>query len=83
MIDVNGNAFDARGGGPGNPVGPLDTLEGGIIYQILDAEAVVRGGEEGIRRCTDVSAMKRAQELLGCLEQGSHERYACQEGMDD
>ena len=67
MIDVNGNAFDARGGGPGNPVGPLDTLEGGIIYQILDAEAVIRGGEEGIRRCTDISAMKERKNYWDAL----------------
>lgn len=57
MVDVNGNLYEAQGGGPGQAGGPLDTLEGSIIYQILDADAVDRGGQEGIQRCTDPNAM--------------------------
>lgn len=69
MVDVNGNLFNAMGGGPGNPVGPLDTIEGGIIYQILDSDAVDRGGEEGIRRCTDPSAMEERKNYRTAMDQ--------------
>ena len=58
MVDVNGNLLESIGGGPGGGPCPLDTLEGGIVYQILDADAVDRGGRDGIARCTDPSAME-------------------------
>jgi len=58
MVDVNGNLLENIGGGPGGGPCPLDTLEGGIVYQILDADAVDRGGRDGIARCTDPSAME-------------------------
>lgn len=58
MVDVNGNLYEAQGGGPGQAGGPMDTLEGSIIYQILDADAVDRGGQEGIARCTDPNALE-------------------------
>lgn len=69
MIDVNGNLFDARGGGPGNPVGPLDTIEGGIIYQILDIDAVDKGGKSGIERCTDPCALDERKNYRKAMDE--------------
>lgn len=68
MVDVNGNLYEAQGGGPGQAGGPLDTLEGSIIYQILDADAVDRGGQEGIQRCTDPSAMEERKNYWEALD---------------
>lgn len=68
MVDVDGNLYEAQGGGPGQAGGPLDTLEGSIIYQILDADAVDRGGQEGIRRCTDPSAMEERNNYWEALD---------------
>lgn len=68
MVDVDGKLYEAQGGGPGQAGGPLDTLEGSIIYQILDADAVDRGGQEGIRRCTDPSAMEERKNYWEALD---------------
>lgn len=68
QVDVNGNTFNARGGGPGNPVGPLDTIEGGVIYQILDMDAVDRGGESGIKSCTDPCAMEERKNYREAMD---------------
>ena len=68
MVDVNGNLFETHGGGgPGMAGGPLDTIEGGIIYQILDIDAVHRGGEQGIKSCTDTSAMEERKNYLEAM----------------
>lgn len=67
MVDVNGNLYEAQGGGPGEAGGPMDTLEGSIIYQILDADAVDRGGQEGIERCTDPNAMEERKNYWEAL----------------
>ena len=68
MVDVNGNLYEAQGGGPGQAGGPMDTLEGSVIYQILDADAVDRGGKEGIERCTDPSAMEERKNYREALD---------------
>ena len=67
MVDVNGNLLDNIGGGPGGGSCPLDELEGGILYQILDADAVDRGGKEGIERCTDPNAMEERKNYWEAL----------------
>ena len=68
MVDVNGNLLEQAGGGPGGGPCLLDELEGGIVYQILDADAVDRGGQQGIERCTDPSAMEERKNYWEALE---------------
>lgn len=56
MFDQTGHKVVLHGGGPGNPTGPLDKMEGCFVYTVLDSDTVRKNGEAAIDRNNDPSA---------------------------
>ena len=56
MFDQTGHKISMPGGGPGNPTGPLDQMEGCFVYTVMDSDTVRKNGEAAIARNNDPSA---------------------------
>lgn len=56
MFDQTGHKVSMQGGGPGNPTGPLDQMEGCFVYTVIDSETVRRNGQAAIARNNDPAA---------------------------
>lgn len=55
-FDQTGHKVNLMGGGPGNPTGPLDQMEGSFVYTIVDSATVKKSGQMAIERNNDPAA---------------------------
>lgn len=55
---LDGKKVDLMGGGPGNPTGPLDKMDGCCVYTVIDSNTLRKNGEAGIQRNNDPSAVE-------------------------
>lgn len=58
VFDQTGHKVNMKGGGPGDPTGPLDKVEGSFVYTVIDSETLHRSGQQAIARNNDPAARK-------------------------
>ena len=56
MFDQSGRKVELHDGGPGNPTGPLDKMDGCFVYTVIDSDTLHRSGKSAIQRNNDPSA---------------------------
>lgn len=57
-FDLEGRKVELHGGGPGNPTGPLDKMDGCCVYTVIDSKTLHRSGKASIARNNDPSAQE-------------------------
>lgn len=67
-FDQTGRKVQLMGGGPGDPTGPLDKLEGSFVYTVVDSDTVRRSGQQAIARNHDPAAQKSRENFQQELE---------------
>lgn len=62
MFDQTGHKITMQGGGPGNPTGPLDKMEGCFVYTVIDSNTLHNSGKAAISRNNDPAAQSSREQ---------------------